>query len=304
MRVIDGDDLRQVLPMTAAIDALEAAFRTGVPAGAPMRSNLETLAGSLLLMPASAPDGVGVKLVTLSPDNPGRGLPYINAVYVLFDGVSQLPEAVIDGAALTALRTAAVSGLATRWLANGDARRLVIFGTGVQATSHLDAMVAVRPITHLQVISRTEERARAFARSAQDRGLDASIGHPGSVSDADVVCTCTTSASPLFDGRLLSDGAHVNAVGTHLPTARELDTAAIRRAKVVVETREAALSEAGELVLAIDEHAIDDGHVLADLHELTSGRSVRTSRDDVTVFKSVGIAFEDLVIARALLDAA
>jgi ornithine cyclodeaminase len=207
MHVLDGDELRRALPMSAAIDTLEVGFRSQDPSAQPLRSHLSTPAGSLLLMPASGDGGVGVKLVTLTPDNPERGLPFIGGVYVLFDAVTQTPEAVVDGAALTALRTAAVSGLATRHLANPDAERLVIFGAGVQARSHLEAMMAVRPIRHVIVVSRTLERARTLADEASDRGVDAGVGDVGDVAEADVVCTCTTSDEPLFDGGRLMPGA-------------------------------------------------------------------------------------------------
>jgi ornithine cyclodeaminase len=303
MKIIGAEELGRRLSMAAAIDALEIAFREQDPSSGPLRSNVDTLAGSLLLMPASGATGVGVKLVTISPDNPDRGLPLINAVYVLFDATTQEPEAVIDGAALTALRTAAVSGLATRWLANEEAARLAIFGAGVQATSHLEAMLAVRPIEHVTIVSRTPERAEELAAVARGHGVEGVVGAPRAASGADVVCTCTTSTSPLFDGRWLKAGGHINAVGTHLPTARELDGATIGRAKVVVETREAALAEAGELVLAIQEGVVGLGLVRADLKELVLGATVRTSHEDVTVFKSVGLAFEDLAMARAALDA-
>ena len=231
---IGAEELRARLPMAAAIDALEAAFRT-LPTGAgPLRTSVETPSGSLLLMPAYGEAGVGVKLVTLTPDNPGRGLPYIQASYVLFDQDTQSPEAVLDGTELTALRTAAVSGLATRHLARPDASRLVVFGAGVQARSHLEAMCAVRPVTDLVVISRSSGPGEALVREGLDRGLNARRGEPGAVAEADLVCTCTTSNAPLFDGTLLAAGVHVNAVGAHLPEARELDTATIRRGRIVV----------------------------------------------------------------------
>lgn len=303
MQIIGAEELGRRLSMTASIDALEVAFREQDPSSGPLRSNVDTAAGCLLLMPASGAAGVGVKLVTISPGNPDRGMPLINAVYVLFDATTQEPEAVIDGAALTALRTAAVSGLATRWLANDDAATLVIFGSGVQAASHLEAMLAVRPIEHVTIVSPTPERAEALAAVARGSGIWGVVGTPRDVAGADVICTCTTATTPLFDGRLLKAGAHVSAVGAHLPSARELDGATIGRSKMVVETREVALAEAGELVLAIQEGVVGAEHVRADLKELVSGATVRTSADDVTVFKSVGLAFEDLAVARAALDA-
>jgi ornithine cyclodeaminase len=277
--VIDADALRRLLPMGAAIDALEAAFGSGSLPEAPPRAHVETASGTLLLMPAHGPQGVGVKLVTVSPDNPALGLPFVQATYTLFDAASQAPVAALDGTALTALRTAAVSGLATRYLARSDARRLVVYGAGVQARSHLEAM-----------------------RATRTSGLRASVGEPGAEGDADLVCTCTTSTIPVVTGARLAAGAHVNAVGAYNTAMRELDAEAVVRARVVVETREAAAAEAGDLALAMAEGAIGPDHVVADLAEVVAGAVVRTSDEDVTVFKSVGVAFEDLVVARAAVD--
>ena len=303
LRLIGADELRARLPMVGAIDALETAFRTLDPGTGPLRTSLETPAGSLLVMPAFGEAGVGVKLVTLTSSNPRRGLPYIQAGYVLFDTVTQSPEAVLDGTALTALRTAAVSGLATRHLAREDATRLVVFGAGVQARAHLDAMSAVRPVTELVVVSRSAGPAGSLVQAGLERGLAARAGSPESVAEADLICTCTTSGEPLFDGSLLASGVHVNAVGSHRPDARELDTETVRRGRVVVETREVALAEAGELAIPIAEGAIGRAHVVADLAATVRGAGVRRSTDDLTVFKSVGMAFEDLIVARAIVDA-
>lgn len=303
LRLIGAEELRARLPMVAAIDVLETAFRTLDPGTGPLRTSLETPAGSLLMMPAFGEAGVGVKLVTLTSSNPGRGLPYIQAGYVLFDTVTQSPEAVLDGTALTALRTAAVSGLATRHLAREDATRLVVFGAGVQARAHLEAMCAVRPVTELVVVSRSPGPAGSLVQAGLERGLAALAGSPESVAEADLICTCTTSGEPLFDGSLLASGVHVNAVGSHRPDARELDTETVRRGRVVVETREVALAEAGELAIPIAEGAIGRAHVVADLAATVRGAGVRRSTDDLTVFKSVGMAFEDLIVARAIVDA-
>jgi ornithine cyclodeaminase/alanine dehydrogenase-like protein (mu-crystallin family) len=209
---------------------------------------------------------------------------------------------VIDGSELTALRTAAVSGLATRYLARADAERLVLFGAGMQAAAHLEAMSAVRSLAEAVVVSRTPGPAATLAERATAMGLKASVGHPDAVSEADIVCTCTTSAVSVFPGRLLKSGAHVNAVGAYLPNDRELDTETVRRGKVVVETREVALAEAGDLLIPIAEGAIGPDHIRADLSEVVRGAQVRTADDDVTVFESVGMGFEDLVVARAALD--
>ena len=300
---IGAEELRARLPMAAAIDALETAFRSHDPGGGPLRTHVETAAGSLLLMPAEGEGGVGVKLVTLTPDNPGRGRPLIHAVYVLFDRRTQAPAAILDGGALTALRTAAVSGLATRHLANEDANRLVLFGAGVQATAHLEAMRSVRPLRHVVVVSRSTGPAEELADRARATGLTASVGEPDAVAEADIVCTCTTSSDPLFDGRLLGAGCHVNAMGSYRPETRELDTETVLRSRVVVEDRAVALEEAGDLLIPIGEGAIDPDDIVADLAQLVREDGVRRSPEDITVFKSVGMAFEDLVVARAVLDA-
>jgi ornithine cyclodeaminase len=299
--LVDADELERLLPMEAAIDALQAAFGAELPS-APMRTHLETTPGSLLLMPAHGTQGVGVKLVTLTEANPGRGLPFIHATYVLFDAASQSPRAVIDGAALTALRTAAVSGLATRHLARADAKTLVLYGAGVQARAHLSAMRAVRRVEEVVVVSRGRSRAEALVGEASALGLRASVGEPGAERDADLVCTCTTSRTPVLLGSRLPEGVHVNAVGAYTTSMRELDADAVARARVVVETREAAAAEAGDLAIAMAEGAIGPGHVLADLAELVAGAAVRTSEADVTLFESVGVAFEDLVVAAAAVD--
>ncbi|HZP90814.1 MAG TPA: ornithine cyclodeaminase family protein [Actinomycetota bacterium] len=300
--VIDAERLGALVPMQEAVDALEEAFGLGRVPKAPLRMRLETDAGTLLAMPATGPQGSGVKLVTLTPSNPGRGLPLIHGLYVLFAGDSQRPEAAIDGAALTALRTGAVSALATRYLARPEASRLVLFGAGIQGRAHLEAMRAVRPVERVVVVSRSAGRAEELVGTARALGLDARVGDPGAVAEADLVCTCTTSPTPVFEGGRLADGAHVNAVGAYTPDTRELDDEAIRRARVVVETREAALAEAGDLLIPMEAGLIPPDHVVADLAELVGGAEVRRDSSDVTVFKSVGVAFEDLVIARAVVD--
>lgn len=299
--VIDAAELRRALPMAAAIDALETAFGRSLPS-APLRSRVETASGSLLLMPSSSADALGVKLVTLTPANPGHGLPYIHAVYALFDGATQAPRAILDGAALTALRTGAVSGLATRHLALAEASRLVVFGAGVQARSHVEAMRAVRPVERVTVVSRSVPAAEALVDELVAGGLDAVLGGPDAVAAADLVCTCTTSSVPVFEGMLLAPGAHVNAVGAYTPETRELDDEAIRRSRVAVETREVVMAEAGDLLIPIRARVVGPDHVVADLAEVVAGARVRRSPADVTVFVSVGVAFEDLVVARAAVE--
>jgi ornithine cyclodeaminase/alanine dehydrogenase-like protein (mu-crystallin family) len=298
---VTASELQELLPMRAAIDALEEAFGDPDPPKAPLRSRIETGSGELLLMPAVGAQGAGVKLVTVNPSNAARGRPLIHALYALFSPDTLEPLALFEGGALTGLRTAAVSGLATRYLSRPESRTLVMFGAGVQASAHLESMRAERPIEKVWVVSRTEERARKLAARAEEAGLVADIADPAAVAEADLVCTCTTSIEPVFDGSRLRAGAHINAVGSYRPDSRELDTETVRRARVVVETREAALAEAGDLLIPIEEGAITEADV-ADLSQVVRGARVRTGPDDVTVFKSVGVAFEDLAMARAAYD--
>lgn len=276
---VDAAELRRLVPMEAAVDALERMFAAG-GVEVPQRQHLPVGAGELLVMPAWGPGGAGVKLVTVNPDNPAAGKALINGVYVLFSADSLEPVLMLDGAAVTALRTPAVSALATKHLAPPDARRLVVFGDGTQGRGHVEAMRAVRDIESVSVVTRSQGDANDVAR-------------------ADIVCTCTTSPTPLFDGSLLPAGAHVNAVGAYKPYARELDDATIRRAAVFVEERAAALAEAGDVVQPVESGALDPSSI-RDLRDLlANGRPGA----DVTVFKSVGLASEDLAIATAALAA-
>jgi ornithine cyclodeaminase/alanine dehydrogenase-like protein (mu-crystallin family) len=305
MRLLDADAVAAALPMHQAIGALDHALgsEVGLPRSEP-RGRMAAPGGEVLLMPAAGDTGTGVKVVSVAPDNPTRGLPLISGIYVLFAPETLQVEAIIDGPALTGIRTAAVSGWATDRLALPDAHRLLLFGSGPQAYAHLDAMLVVRDVDHVGIVSRTAAGAERLAEHAAGRGVEAEVTTPKAIADADLVCCCTSSSQPVFDGRLLASGTHINAIGSHTPEARELDAHTISMGRVVVETREAALAEAGDLLLAIDDGRFEAGDIVADLRELACGAHVRRTREDVTVFKSVGVAFEDLVLARALLDGA
>ena len=301
MKVIDEAELLRLLPIPDAVDALERAFR-GPRRGDPQRIRIELPAGDLLLMPSADAAHAGVKLVTIAPGNAERGRPVVQATYVLFHAETLTPTTLIDGTALTTLRTASVSALAARYLAGEDARRLVIFGAGTQADAHLAAMAAVRPTEEVTIVSRTPDRPRALVKRAEARGLGAPVGYSTAVARGDIVCTCTTSVEPVLDGSLLPPGSHVNAIGAYRPQDRELDDEAIRRARVVVEDREAVLAEAGDLLIPIAAGVVDETHIVADLAEVVRGAKVRRTPADVTVFKSVGIAFEDLAVAAAAVE--
>ena len=298
---IDADQLARLLPIPDAIDSLRDVFAGSLPE-TPQRTVIETAAGQLLLMPSVGSRFVGVKVVTVASGNPSRGHPVVQATYLLMDAETLTPISVIDGSALTALRTSAVSALATRHLAASGASLLVIFGAGVQGNAHLDAMAAVRPLSRVTVVSRSTEPAEALARRASGLGLDSAVSGPEAVAEADLVCICTTSPDPVLDGSLLRPGAHVNAVGAYRPDQRELDDHTVLRGRLVVETREAALAEAGDLLIPIERGVIGPDDIQADLAELVRGKRVRRSPQDVTVFKSVGVAFEDLAVAAAAYE--
>jgi ornithine cyclodeaminase/alanine dehydrogenase-like protein (mu-crystallin family) len=300
---LDRDLVWERLPMVAAIDALEHAIGgQGIPDG-PARMHLEVDGQLLLVMPAMAHGWAGSKLVTIDPTNPSRGASTINGLYTLFGPPSLEPVAVIDGRALTGLRTAAVSALATRHLARPDAGRLVIFGAGAQGRAHLLGMAAVRTLTDVRIVAPRAEAVAAFVAFAADHGIEVTAGRPEDVREADLVCACTSSHTPVFDGSTLPAGVHVNAIGAYQPDMQEVDAATVAGSRVVVETRDAALVEKGDLLLAEAAGAWQREAIVADLTELLrDGRPGRREASDRTLFSSVGLAYEDLVIARALVD--
>ena len=254
-RYLTESDLHAALSFTAAVDALQHAFATAPGRRdehvqrtvTPISDGDEVPTAEILLMPAFGPEGTGVKIVTIARQNPARGLPLIQGSYVLFSPEDLSPELLIDAAALTSLRTASVSALATRYLARGDSRELVVFGAGAQAEAHIHAMLAVRPIERVTVVatSPTSPRARGLVHRLSG-DLEIRVGAADAVATADIVCTCTTSTTPVFDSALLAPGAHVNAVGAYRPDMCEIDLPLLGRAVVVVETLEAAEAEAGE----------------------------------------------------------
>ena len=253
----------------------------------------------MLLMPAWDDAAAGVKLVTVHPPNSSRGLPLINGVYVLFSGETLEPIACFEAAALTALRTAAVSAVATKHLAGPAAGRLVVFGSGVQADSHVRALAAVRTLEEVILVPHRPGGADELVARLTAEGIPARPGTAGDVAGSDLVCTCTTSPTPVLEGGLLRPGTHVNAVGSHTPQAREVDTATVERAFVVVETREAAGAEAGDLLIPLAEGAVVPVRVPgAELGEVVRGVAPDDRWGDITLFKSVGVAFEDLALAR------
>ena len=293
---LTAEDLYRLVPPAEAAEALRAALLSGTsPASDPARTVVPVASGQLLLMPSEGADTVGVKLATVAPDAPARGLPRIAAVYVLFDAATLQPLAVLDGTALTSLRTPAVSAVAVAELVRPGTDRLVVFGTGPQARGHVTALREVVPLTHVTVVARSQERAAAWAEQLRGSGLSAAVGSAQDVADAGLVVCATDARTPVLAAEAVADDACVVAVGAHEPTARELDGALLgRAATVVVEDVATALREAGDVVLAVQEGFLDPS-ALVGLADLL--RAGPPPTPGPRVFKSVGMAWEDRVVA-------
>lgn len=318
MRILSGDEVDAALDDLALVDRLEAMFRDGCEM--PMRHH-HTIAApngpgsadaTLLLMPAwtRGPSGrVGIKVVTVFPDNGQRSLPAIYGQYLLLDGATGRTLAMLDGTVLTKRRTACASGLAARFLAPAGARRLLVIGTGALAPHLARVHAKIRPIEEIAVWGRRPEAAAALARDLAD-SLPRTLGRPvmvravqdraAAVAEADIVSCATLSRTPLVEGRWLRPGQHLDLVGAYTPQMRESDDAAVQRARVYVDTRAGALKEGGDIAQPLQAGAIVPGHVVGDLQALARGEVAGRAATDVstiTLFKSVGAALEDLAAA-------
>jgi ornithine cyclodeaminase/alanine dehydrogenase-like protein (mu-crystallin family) len=295
---IDADQLTELMPMARAIDAVRAALVGGFdPAIDPPRAVVPVSQGQLLLMPAEVGSDAGVKVTSVAPANPEVGLPRIQAVYVLMNAETLSPVCLLDGTALTSLRTPAVSAVAVDLLAAPEAARLVVFGTGPQAWGHVEALRVIRPISEITVVARDQGRLAAFVDRVAAVGVVASAGGPDAVTEADVVVCATTAAEAVLDDQGVRDDACVVAVGSHEPHRRELPAELLARATVVVEESKAARREAGDVVMAIDADLVEPDD-LVELSALATGQlTVDSARP--RVFKSVGMSWEDLVVAAA-----
>jgi ornithine cyclodeaminase/alanine dehydrogenase len=299
-------DLLRLLDVESVIEAVQQGFadysagKVQMPARSAVRS--ADPPGVLLLMPCALTESrvLGTKLVSVYGQNPSRGLPTIGALYVLSDYETGFPLAVMDAGFITALRTACASAVATRYLAREDAHTLGIFGTGVQAEYHALAIPAVRQIERILVWGTSTEKAERFAAALQPR-LSAPIAAGASLAEvagADIVVTATTATEPLFAAGLIEPGAHLNGVGSHAPGVRELDSDLVAGSRVVVDTYEAAWAEAGDLLIPLEEGRIRREQVAAEVGELVLGRKAGRERtDEITLFKSCGVAFQDAVTA-------
>ena len=304
--VVGHDDVKRLLPMDECID-LMASVLADLARGDvwhPLRFVVRPPEEPSLmgLMPAhrSAPEAAyGLKVICIFPGNPERGLDAHQGGVLLFDGATGELRALLDASAVTEIRTAAVSGVATRLLAREDARELAILGSGVQARSHLEAMSKVRPFEQARVFSRRAEHAQAFAAEAgAPFPVVAVASAEEAVRGADVVVTATSSAEPIVQRDWLKPGVHVNAVGSSIPTARELDADTVAASALFADARESMVNEGGDYLFAVREAGIGPDHIRAELGEVLTGSGQgRLADDELTVFKSLGLAAEDLAAA-------
>jgi alanine dehydrogenase len=314
IRILSREDVQQALPMDQAIEAMKAAFAqlsTG-RADVPLRAALEVPRhnGVTLFMPGylADDDQMAVKIVSVFNDNPTQGLPLIHALVVVVDATTGRPAAVMDGTVLTALRTGAASGAATDLLARRDVRMAAVFGAGAQGRTQLEAVCAVRPIQEARVYDVAPEQAAAYADEMSQRlSLPVRVADTPAraVRQADVICTATTSSSPVFEDADVRPGTHINAVGAYTPHMQEVPAETVLRAKVVIDHREASLAEAGDLLIPLQQGLMTEAHIYAELGEIVAGRKPgRASSEEITLFKSVGVAVQDVAAAGAVLEAA
>lgn len=314
LRVLSAADVRQAVTMDEAVQAVREAYvqlssgqavvplRTPVPAG--------DTGNVTLFMPAylSASRALGAKIVSVFPSNAGRGLPTIHALVVVVDGETGRPLAIMDGTYLTALRTGAASGVATDLLARPDVHTAAIFGAGVQARTQLEAVCTVRDIQRVWVYDPQPEAATAFAAEMSRRGgrIPGALRVAGTPAEAarqaGVICTATTASQPVFDDADVQPGTHINGIGSYTPAMQEVPAATVARARVIVDSRTASLAEAGDLLIPLGQGLIGADSIAGEIGEVAAGRVAgRQADDEITFFKSVGVAVQDVAVAALVL---
>ncbi|MGA1872064.1 MAG: ornithine cyclodeaminase family protein [Thermoplasmatota archaeon] len=311
--LLTRDDVISVLQMKDCIDALEKAFieLANGTAVLPLRIGIKPPGGLSLYMPAylQGMNALACKVVTVYKDNPTKhNLPTTIGKVLLQDSENGNVISIMDGGYLTAMRTGAVSGLATRYLARDDAGQVAgIFGAGVQAKMQLWGVYEARKIVKALVYDKYPDAAQRFAEE-MGRKLNITIdivSEPGDVLAADIICTATSSAIPIFDGSMVREGTHLNGIGSHTPNARELDTAIVRRSLFIADSREGCLSEAGDIMIPIQNGELTADHIQAELGEIITGmKQGRTSSEQITLFKSNGLAIQDAATAKLVFDMA
>lgn len=319
MLILNADEVRRALPMDQTIEVMKQAYAalSDGRAEVPLRTRLPipAHAAASLIMPAYVraehSEALGVKIVSLYPKNPEQGLAFIQAVVLVLEASTGRPAALLEGGALTDIRTGAAGGAAADILARPESRVAAIFGAGTQGRTQLEAVCAVRPIETAWIFDPDPRKCAAFADEMSRRGtISAKIKVADSpaqtVQDADIICTATTSNQPVFSDHDLKAGAHISAIGSYTPEMQEVPAETIRRARVVVDSVSAALAEAGDLIQPLRQGLITDAHIQAELGEIILGRKPgRASPQEITYFKSVGLAVQDVLAAQlALTNAA
>jgi len=310
IKLLVPSDIKKAVPMKEAIEAVEKAFiaysereavvpeRTAIPLST---DPMETA----LFMPSflTKENALGIKVLTVLPKNPSRGLPAISGMMLLLDPEEGGAKGILDAITLTAIRTAGASGAATRTLAVEGAEKAAIFGAGAQASYQLEAIITVRPtIREIAIYDIEGKRAAPLAERMREKHPEITFKVASSpeeaVREADIITTVTTSKNPVFPGKLVKEGAHINAIGAFTPDARELDDEIISRAKIVVDSRKMAKIEPGDIIIPLNTEVIKEDDILAEIGEVLAGKkAVRSSKRDITLFKSVGLAVQDIAVA-------
>jgi alanine dehydrogenase len=317
LRLLSSHDVQRALPMRECIELMKATFEqvSMGKAAVPLRTQIPILSneGVALFMPAylAQSGDLGAKIVSVFPHNPERSLPTLHAVVIVLDSTIGVPVALMDGTYLTALRTGAASGVATDLLARKDAHVVAVFGAGTQGRTQLEAVCTIRPIKRAFIFDINPDQAASYVEEMQAKGapipgeIHIATSPEEAIKQADIICTATTSIQPLFDGRKLQLGTHINAVGAYTPQMQEVDAETVRCAKVVIDSRQASLTEAGDLIIPLKQGVMTEEHIHAEIGEIVAGlKPGRESDDEITYFKSVGIAAQDIAAARRVLDRA
>lgn len=311
--ILSAKEVAACLDMTSAIEAMKGAFSqlSSQEAQVPLRTQMPIpeARGTALFMPVYLPQNrhIGLKTVTVFENNPANNLPLIHAMVQILDAETGKPMAIMDGEILTAIRTGAASGLATDLLAHEDAHTVTIIGAGIQGRTQLEAVCAVRPIKRAHIIGRSGRNAQIFAKEmAKKLSIEVSVVETAvALGASQVICTATTSLTEVFKDSMITPGTHINGVGSYRPDMCEVPSKTVKRARVFVDQKAACCAEAGDLIQPISEGIITQDHIMAELGEVVSGKKPgRLTSKDITFFKSVGNAVQDLAVATLVLEKA
>ncbi len=313
IRILSAAEVAACLDMPSAIEAMKGAFTqlSSHEAQVPLRTQMPIpeAHGTALFMPVYLPQNsqIGLKTVTVFENNPQQNLPLIHALVQILDAATGRPLAIMDGEVLTAIRTGAASGLATDLLAHEDAGIVTIIGAGIQGRTQLEAVCAVRSIKKVHIISRSPQSAQRFAGEMSERlCVQVSVSEPATaLAESSIICTATTSLTPVFEDAMVRSGTHINAVGSYRPDMCEVPPETVKRSRLFVDQKEGCCAEAGDIIQPITAGIITAAHIMAELGEVVSGKKQgRLTPQEITFFKSVGNAVQDLAVGTLILEKA